>query len=559
MTTYTLTQESICDYIDSEKSRIGDRMSSSEAFEYIAAQQVLTQYDIDDDETERGHVGGGNDGGYDGIYIFVNEVLVNGEDVDSLNITKHSKVDIHFIQAKYQTKFPEVCIQNWKDSFANLMSGGEPDRERYNDQVIDSFGLIRSILKKTMTEKLCASIVFWGVSLVTEIHPNLLKQAEELKDGVLKIAPALSDVEVKLLRDSDLFMLFQQQPDKIITLKSSKEPLCPDLHSAIISVSLFDFNDFITKDDGELEKSLFEANIRDYQGSNAVNKAIRETLRSGDDVDFWWLNNGITVLADDVARDMDKSITLTKSPRIVNGLQTANEIWNYCKDADFSGDNRKVLVKCIATNDQGARAKIIQATNNQSTIPPAYLRSLETIHLHIEQYFKRHGLHYDRRKSSCKNEGIATKDIVTVPFLGQCLISVLLQQPDYARARPAQILGDDDKYGKIFNESISSETYFAIGRLGIHVRQFLKNTDLSRAAQNDLIFYIILAACADQIGTFDIKPDDLKGLVVSEDAKLEQITEKANSLYISFGGNSKVAKSADFAKAFMDDFSGELG
>lgn len=489
MTTYTLTQESIRDYVDSQKSRIGDGVSSNEAFEYIAAQQVLTQYDIDDDETERGHVGGGNDGGYDGIYIFVNEVLVNGEDADSLNITKHSKVDIHFIQAKYQTKFPEVCIQNWKDSFANLMSSGEPDRERYNDQVIESFGLIRGILKKTMTEKLRASIVFWGVSLVTEIHPNLLKQAEELKDGVLKIAPALSDVEVKLLRDSDLFMLFQQQPDKILTLKSSKEPLCPDPHSAIISVSLSDFNDFITKDNGELEKSLVEANIRDYQGNNAVNKAIRETLQSGDDVDFWWLNNGITVLADDVARDMDKSITLT-NPRIVNGLQTSNEIWNYCKDAAFSGDDRKVLVKCIATNDQGARAKIIQATNNQSTIPPAYLRSLETIHLHIEQYFKRHGLHYDRRKSSCKNEGIAAKDIVTVPFLGQCLISVLLQQPDYARARPAQILSDDGKYGKIFNEGISPEAYFALGRLGIHVRQFLKNTNLSRAVQNDLFFIL---------------------------------------------------------------------
>lgn len=153
MTTYTLTQESIRDYVDSQKSRIGDGVSPNEAFEYIAAQQVLTQYDIDDDETERGHVEGGNDGGYDGIYIFVNEVLVNGEDVDSLNIMKHSKVDIHFIQAKYQTKFPEVCIQNWKDSFANLMSGGEPDRERYNDQVIESFGLIRGILKKNNDRK----------------------------------------------------------------------------------------------------------------------------------------------------------------------------------------------------------------------------------------------------------------------------------------------------------------------------------------------------------------------------------------------------------------------
>lgn len=77
-------------------------------------------------------------------------------------------------------------------------------------------------------------------------------------------------------------------------------------------------------------------------------------------------------------------------------------------------------------------------------------------------------------------------------FFGQCLISVLLQQPDCARVRPAQILGDNEKYQSIFNKDTSLESYLALGKLAVHVRQYLKASGLSRGAQNDLIFYVLL-------------------------------------------------------------------
>ena len=60
----SLTQESVRDFLESEKKRFEPAMEDDVVFEYVAAQQVLKQFDLDDDETERGHVGGGNDGGY---------------------------------------------------------------------------------------------------------------------------------------------------------------------------------------------------------------------------------------------------------------------------------------------------------------------------------------------------------------------------------------------------------------------------------------------------------------------------------------------------------------
>lgn len=548
----TLTQETIKDYIKSEKNRFDESLDECVAFEIIAAQKLLARYDLDDDETERGHVGKGNDGGYDGIYIFANECLITGQDFSSLDIPNNSIIDIHLYKTKYQTGFPEVSIQNWKDSFPNLLTDN-PDPQRYNEEVRQAFELILSILKTAMRNKYRVNITFWGISLTTELHPNLIKQSEELKTIVQKNAPIVHDIAVNILTDKELFSAFQRSPDSVVSLHSDKDPLCPDGHSAILAVTIPEFNKFATSNDGNLEKSLFEANIRDYQGNNSVNKAIQNTLRNDMEVDFWWLNNGITILADSVKRDMDCSVTLI-NPRIVNGLQTSNEIWHYCREGDASKDTRKVLVKCISITDQDVRAKIIQATNNQSVIPSAYLRSLETIHLQIEQYFKRHGLHYERRKSSCKNEGIAAKDIITVPFLGQCLIAVLLKQPDYARARPAQILADDIKYKKIFNEDIPPEAYFALGKTSLFIRQYLRKSDLDRAEQNNLIFYVILATCAVQFRSFDITPNYLKNLNAPSVDALEDIVAASKQIFDDAGGDAKVAKSAEFAKLFIERF-----
>lgn len=543
---YSITQASIRDYLLHEKERLGGAADESKVFEYVAAQQVLTQYDIDDDEASRGIVGGGNDGGYDGLFLFINEILVNGEDPELLDIPKRANVDLHLIQAKFQTSLSETVIQNWKDSFENLLTSETPDFQRYSQEIVDFFTLARTVLSKTMSKKLQVSVHFWAVSLVESIHPNLTKQAKELKEKVVNLIPAHNTaVSVSLLTAQELYALLDQTPDEIVTLKGSKEPLCPDEHSAILTVYLSDFNEFATDEKGNLKKALFEANIRDYQGNIEVNKAIRKTLADRGTVDFWWLNNGITIVADSVTRDMGNAITMA-NPRIVNGLQTSNEIWNFCNSCNASADERKVLVRCIAADDQGTRAQIIQATNNQSSIPPAYLRSLETIHLQIERYFKNHGLHYDRRKSSCKNEGIPAKDIISVPFFGQCLISVLLQQPDYARARPAQILGDNDKYRVIFNENIPLESYFALGKLAVYVRQYLKSSELSRGAQNDLIFYVLLVSCAKQIGKFEITPDSLKDISIPSDEELKSIVKVINDQYVEAGGTSAIAKNSSF-------------
>ena len=69
------------------------------------------------------------------------------------------------------------------------------------------------------------------------------------------------------------------------------------------AVCLIKLKDYVThvleSPPGKLNARIFEPNVRDYLGArNQVNDDIRTTLKETAPIeDFWWLNNGITIIA----------------------------------------------------------------------------------------------------------------------------------------------------------------------------------------------------------------------------------------------------------------------
>src|SRR5439155_14310379 len=171
----------------------------------------------------------------------------------------------------------------------------------------------------------------------------------------------------------------------------------------IALVPLPEFNKFISDERGMLRKNLFEANVRDYQGATPVNEEIQRTLVSKGAEDFWWLNNGVTVVASKAVQS-GKTLTI-EDPQIVNGLQSSTEIFTYFESANTDGERRNVLVRVIEADNAESRDRIIKATNSQTVIPPASLRATDKVHRDIEEYLRPFGLYYDRRKHFHKNEG----------------------------------------------------------------------------------------------------------------------------------------------------------
>ena len=133
-------------------------------------------------------------------------------------------------------------------------------------------------------------------------------------------------------------------------------------------VTLDDYSSFLADDSGRLRGYLFKANIRDYEGKVEVNKAIRGTLESPQRQDFWWLNNGVTILASKAVQATGGEIRM-EQPRIVNGLQTSYEIYNYLSEVTPpKKDNRNVMVKILVPEDDETRNKVIMATNSQTKV-----------------------------------------------------------------------------------------------------------------------------------------------------------------------------------------------
>ena len=69
-------------------------------FEHFAISELLKNYNVSDDEVDTGNTGGGNDGGCDGIYLFLNDELVSPDQIESLSAPKGSTLKLFIIQVK---------------------------------------------------------------------------------------------------------------------------------------------------------------------------------------------------------------------------------------------------------------------------------------------------------------------------------------------------------------------------------------------------------------------------------------------------------------------------
>lgn len=522
-------------------------------FEYFSASQILKNYNLSDAEIENGIVGKGNDGGCDGIYVFLNGDLLTVDQIPSLTASKGSTLKLTIIQSKETASFSETAVMKWKTTSENLLNMSndiDSFAVRYNESVREGFRLFRDALTKLIRHQIKIHIQYYYVTLATELHPNVEIQAEELKRLILSMYPS-SKVDVSFVGADKLMELYYTDSDININLSLSDNPISLGSNVEYVAlVNLATYYEFITDENGALRRNFFEANVRDYQGKNAVNTCIANTLSSESVEDFWWLNNGITILADAITQITTKELSLL-NPEIVNGLQTSTEIYNYFSDnpSKKSNEKRNVLIRVVVPESEAVRDNIIFATNNQTNIPKSSLRVTDTIHLQIEMYFKSRGLYYDRRKNYYKNQKKKSTEIVGVSFLAQCLISIILRKPDFARARPSTLLTDDDTYALLYEENQNLGAYYNAAIIGKKIQKNLSLTaEMTPAERSDILFYLLYAVVAKILNKKEIDFGDLSNLDISaiNDSSINVMKESVYTKYKELGGNGRVAKSSSF-------------
>lgn len=546
------------DLIEQDFNENGQFDSKNSFFEFFAAEQVLKTYGFDSDEINRGLVGQGNDGGCDSLYILNNGLLLN--DVEDIKLPKCSELEFIIIQSKLETKISEDVIMKWKTVCENLLPfdcDNKTFSKRYCPQVLDIFSQFRTIVRNNVRNQIKIKFSFYYVSLGDDIHINVKQQSEELKNKLLNLFPN-SESLITFITSEKLQELYNLPTDRIIDINFLEQPISSGINKNYIAlVKLSDYFKLITDSNGNLDNFFFDANVRDFQGENGVNTCINNTLSSSSDIDFWWLNNGVTILAKDITPITNRSYSI-QNPKIVNGLQTSTVIYNYfSKNIDkLATENRSILVRFIVPKDEEVRDAIIFATNNQTNIPKSSLRVTDPIHTTIELYLKNKGLYYDRRKNYYKNQGKKATEIISVSFLAQCLISIILKKPDYARARPSTLLTDDDTYNKLYNETNPIEAYYNVARIGKSVQNNIWQKTLASPEKNDILFCSVYLVTAKILNKKKISFIDLKSIDLSllTDNLINSCVDTVYNIYSKNGSTGKFSKSSVFIQLVDKSF-----
>jgi hypothetical protein len=532
-------------------------LTESKAFERYVIEQVLKDFDLSNDAIESGDCGAEDDGGVDAVYLFMNNTHIA---LETPPIVPAGPIELHLIQAKYEKGFAETAVQKLESFAKDLLSYDKPvdDLKYLNSKARDA---IRNFREKYNDEVMgnphTLSVIFhYGCKAATEPGPKD-KVALRAENLVKYVKGILSSAEVRFITWTAKHLLetARKVPETDVVV-SVAECFATEDGSTVCLIKLRDYAEkLLTNADGGLQTRFLEPNVRDYNGkSNPVNKQIRATLEEMPVVsqeDFWWLNNGITILADECPVNGHKM--KIKNPEVVNGLQTSHEIFEWYNSHKNDKDTRNVLVRVIVATDEKSRSKIIKATNSQTAVSMLSLMSTDQIQEDIEDRLRLYGLFYDRKKGEYRRLKKAIKKIVGMGAMAQAVMAVALQKPDQARGRPETYVKDHT--AEVFDTAIDRDLYAACVLLDRQVIEFLQTQGLESDELRDIRYYVSMLVGTEwnlASRTADSIAKAIAAVVKPiPPANLKKAMEKAKAVYKTLGATDVIAKSAEMTKQVL--------
>jgi hypothetical protein len=152
---------------------------------------------------------------------------------------------------------------------------------------------------------------------------------------------------------------------------------------------------------------LFEKNIRQVLGSTDVNEEIEKTLQTRPEL-FWYFNNGITIIADNISKSLvgggtrDLGSFKLTNIAIVNGAQTVSTIGKYgVSNSSTNFDNVKVGIRLIQLSEtpENFDKEITKCNNRQNRIENRDFVSQDPEQIRIKTELMIDGIDYNIMRS----------------------------------------------------------------------------------------------------------------------------------------------------------------
>jgi hypothetical protein len=212
--------------------------------------------------------------------------------------------------------------------------------------------------------------------------------------------------------------------------------------------------------------NLLDQNIRKYLGlsKNRVNAAIRDTLISDKRDNFYFYNNGITMICNKFSYNglqADNWIVKVYNLQIINGGQSCKTILYTIKDnpaIDYT--NSYVLIRLYELPDDGIDSLITDvtiATNSQNPVDLRDLRANDDLQKRLETAISELGYSYKRKKD---NTFSSPEKTILSSVAAESIYSIWKKKPFQAKFKKNELFGAF--YSDVFNNVNAAQLLISV-------------------------------------------------------------------------------------------------
>lgn len=495
-------------------------------FEYFAIKEILKNFDLSEEELIDGIVDSGDDGGLDGIYYFVNDKYVT--DFNNIDPKSALKFDLYILTCKHGEKYEMRLINDVASTLIELLdySKDESDiKSEYNRELLSKMKFIKSIYYRIapFIREFNVNVIYASRGCENQISENIKKKADFLENSVAKLFSGCN-VKFSFVGAKELIAMYRKQNEMLSQIKLTEVLTSNDAYIALCSLKEY-FN-FVTDDSNELKRYYLDSNVRSYMGLNRVNSSIYDTLNDMNSPEFWFLNNGITILSDKVTLTGKTANIL--NAQIVNGLQTTETIFNYYKLKGEFEDDRNIMLKIIVSSDNEIRDKIISSTNNQTSVEHYSLKATDKIQRDIEEYLLKFDIYYERRTNHYRNQGVSSSKIISPLMLAYGYVTTIMKLPYKAVKLKSKFMMEKSQYDLVFSELTPLDYWKNIALLIFKIDGVIKRKSLGMKHTSNILkkmrCIVLYMSLSKYFKTFNYSIDDIVKLNI--DSISEQLLEE---------------------------------
>lgn len=488
-------------------------------------------------------VDGSNDGGIDGILIKIDGVYVT--DLSEVEEILHSAnreilAEFIFIQSKYKNK------QN-RNGFLVFANG---IKEFFNTDTLEPFNddvkRFLDIKERLLNDK--DGTVFWRDNPSVKVYYATMGEdstSDHLESSITTLKLDLeklnffSDISVNLIDSKKIQAMHMEKENKFNVKINIEDSFSLSNvnnvdESIIVLCKANELVSLMQNEEGLLRKTIYQNNVRDYQGDTLVNREIVDTIETSPQ-DFVLLNNGITIVCNSMSR-VGKTITI-ETPQIVNGCQTSSTLFEmYKKNVNI--DEITLIIKLVATKSNEVVNKVVRGTNKQNIVLNEVFEITSNFHKELEDFFECYlaGTNYEyekvlyerRRHQFSGDSAVKNTQTVNMRNIIQTFTSLFLMEPNCGHLHESILL---EKYeNNVFVAKQSKLPYYLGGLMNVECeRVFRKKDIMTRKKYYKFKFHIMYAMLIGLGGIVD-DINDTKKIDKYCEAILDKIPNPANFL-----------------------------